>query len=89
MKNKNCRNSLDSFDLYGGTPSQFTIKGRTNLNSTFGVTCSAIHLTAIFIFAALKLLFVIIKHNPDVAVFDEAEQHQTVEEALILKKINF
>jgi hypothetical protein len=73
MKNKTCRNVMDNIDLYGGTPNQFTIKGRTNLHSYCGVGCSILHLTAIFIFACIKLSFVATKHNPGVSVFTEAE----------------
>jgi hypothetical protein len=73
MKNKTCRNVMDTIDIYGGTPNQFTIKGRSNLHSYSGVGCSILHFIAIFIFACLKLSFVITKFNPQVSVFDEAE----------------
>ena len=89
MKNKKLQEGLDSIDLYGGKANTFTIKGRTNLNSIFGVSFSLVHLLALIAFGSLKLTIVITKYNPDVSVFDEAEQHGTKEEGMNLDDINF
>ena len=75
MKNKNVKNLLDSIDLYGARANEYTIKGRTNVYSITGVICSILHITAIVIFSAIKFNFLITKHNPNIAVFDEVEQH--------------
>jgi uncharacterized membrane protein len=83
-KDKKCTNRLDSIDLYGGQPNQFTIKGRTNIYSFCGVGCSIIHIILVILFAILKLTFVVTKFNPAVSVFEKAEQHQTEEEGINL-----
>ena len=89
MKDKKLQGLLDSVDLYGGQANQFTIKGRTNLHSQIGVLCSVIHYIALFSFALLKFGFVAKKHNPDISVFTERNQHLTKEEGINLDKINF
>ena len=86
MKNNYLRNAFDTIDLYGETPNQFTIKGRTNLHSVCGVMFSIVSVTAIVAFTCLKLFFVAIKHNPNISVFKEAEMHTTEETALDLDK---
>jgi hypothetical protein len=89
MKNTKKRDLFDSIDFYGGSPNQFTIKGRTNLHSNCGVACSLFHTVIILIFACLKLTFVASKYNPSVAVFEEGDQHQTKAEAIDMNAINF
>jgi hypothetical protein len=65
------------------------MKGRTNLYSFCGVGCSIIHLIAIFVFACLKLSFVVIKFNPAISVFKEPFQYETEDKALDMKKLKF
>jgi hypothetical protein len=54
-----------------------------------GISFSIIHGIAFFLFACLNLTFVFIKHNPDVSVFDEADQHMTEEDGIRLNEVGF
>ena len=80
---------FDSIDMYGASTNAFTIKGHSVLHSYTGISCSLIHLLILFSFGILKLVFVLIRHNPNVSVFDEANRHQTEEEAIDLDKNGF
>ena len=68
--------------MYGAQANSFTIKGRTNIHSYTGVSCSIVHLFALLMFTCLKLTHLITKYKPDISIFDEANRHQTEEDGI-------
>ena len=69
-KNKTVEKILDSIDIYGARPNSFTIKGREKIYSNVGVFCSILQFLIIAVLLGIKLTFVVIKHNPNISVFD-------------------
>ena len=88
-KTDKCDERMDWIDIFGATINPMNFEGREAVHTHIGVILSIVIIIVVGTYASIKLSFLIIKHNPVVAVYTEYDMFDTEQTAVNLHDSKF
>jgi hypothetical protein len=70
-KTTSCDIRLDSIDIFGANIKPMNFEGREAVHTHIGVILSIFIMICVGAYATIKLVFLVIKHNPNISTFTE------------------